>query len=88
MANHKSAEKRARQSVRKNAINTKTKSEVRSLEKKLRKAIVAKNKDESSQILVKFSSAIDKAAQKGRIAVRTASRKISRLSKAIHNLQA
>ena len=87
MANHKSAEKRARGSVRKKNVNLRTKNEVRSLEKKLRTAIVAKNKDESAQILIKFSSAIGKAAQKGRIAVRTASRKISRMSKAIHSLQ-
>ena len=86
MANHKSAEKRARQSVRKNAINQKTLGKVRTLEKKLRKALVAKNKDESTQVLLQFSSAIGKAAQKGRVPDRTASRKISRLSKAVSAL--
>ena len=86
MANHKSAEKRARQSVRKNEVNTKTLGKVRTLEKKLRKALTAKNKDESNQVLVQFSSAIGKAAQKGRVHERTASRKISRLSKAVSTL--
>ena len=83
MANHKSAEKRARGSVRRNAINSKTLSGVRSLEKKVRKAVAGKNKDESAKALVAFSSSIAKAAQKGRVPARTASRKISRLSKAV-----
>lgn len=86
MANHKSAEKRARQSVRKNAINTQTMNKVRTLEKKLRKALVAKDKDVSAKTLVEFSSTIGKAAQKGRVPDRTASRKISRLAKAVSSL--
>lgn len=86
MANHKSAIKRARTSLRRNAINTKTLSEVRTLERKLRQAITGKNKDESAKALVAFSSSIGKAAQKGRVPVRTASRKISRLAKAVSSL--
>ncbi len=86
MANHKSAEKRARISLRRRAINAKTLSKVRSLEKKVRKAVTAKDKDESSKALVEYSSAIAKAAQKGRVPSRTASRKISRLSKAVSTL--
>jgi small subunit ribosomal protein S20 len=86
LANHKSAEKRARISLRRNAINTKTVGGVRTLEKKLRKSIAAKNKDESAKDLVAYSSAIAKAAQKGRVHSRTASRKIARASKAVHAL--
>ena len=86
MANHKSAEKRARVSARRNAINSKTMSAVRSLEKKVRKAITGKNKDESAKALVAYSSSIAKAAQKGRVPARTASRKISRLAKAVSAL--
>lgn len=83
MANHKSAEKRARSSKRRNAINTKTLSGVRKIEKKLRKALTAKQKDESSKTLVSFESTIAKAAQKGRIHKRTAARKIGRLAKQV-----
>ena len=86
MANHKSAAKRARTSARRNEINSKTMSTVRSAEKKLRKAITGKSKDDSSTALVAYTSAIAKAAQKGRLPVRTASRKISRLSKAVSAL--
>ena len=53
------------------------------MEKKVRKTIAAKQKDEAGKALIEFSSTIDKAAQKGRMPVRTAARKISRLSKAI-----
>jgi small subunit ribosomal protein S20 len=86
LANHKSAEKRARSSKRRNAINTKTLGGVRTLEKKLRKAVTAKNKEDSSKILSQFESTIAKAAQKGRIHFRTASRKIGRLAKAVASL--
>lgn len=83
MANHKSAIKKARASLRKNAINNKTLTEVRTLEKKVRKSLAAKNKADSTTALTEFTSRMAKAAQKGRIPFRTASRKISRLSKQI-----
>lgn len=86
MANHKSAEKRARVSARRNDINTQTMARVRTLEKQVRKAITAKDKDQSAKALVAFESGIAKAAQKGRVPTRTASRKVSRLSKAIASL--
>lgn len=86
MANHKSAIKKARMSLRRNAINTKTLGEVRTLEKSLRKAIAAKKKDDSQKALIAYSSKIGKAAQKGRIKFETASRKVSRLSKMVSAL--
>lgn len=88
MANHKSAEKRARVSLRRNAINARTLSAVRSVEKKLRKAIAGKDKDAAGKILIDFVSTISKAAQKGRMPDRTASRKVGRLSKAVSALSA
>lgn len=83
MANHKSAIKKARMSLRRNAINSKTLGEVRTLERSVRKAIAGKQKDEGEKALVLFSSKIGKAAQKGRIKFETASRKVSRLSKLV-----
>lgn len=83
MANHKSAIKKARMSLRRNAINSRTLTEVRTLEKKLRKAIGSKNKEDSSKTLIEFNSKVSKAAQKGRIKFKTASRKVSRLSKLV-----
>ncbi len=83
MANHKSAAKKARMSVRRSAINSKTMGGVRTVEKILLKAISGKKADEAAKALVMYMSKMGKAAQKGRIHFSTASRKISRLSKAV-----
>lgn len=80
MANHKSAEKRARIAIRRNAVNAKTMSEVRTHERKVRKALSTKDKKASQAALKAYESSICKAAQKGRVHVKTASRKVSRLS--------
>ena len=87
MANHKSAIKKARTSLRRNAINTKTLGAVRTVERKLRKALATKNKADSEKTLIEFCSTIDKAAQKGRMKAATASRKVSRLSRQVSALK-
>ena len=87
MANHKSAIKKARMSIRRNVINSKTLTEVRTLEKKLRKSIGANSKDEALKDLVLFNSKLSKAAKKGRMKKETASRKVSRLSKLVATLK-
>ncbi len=86
MANIKSAAKRARIALRRNAINTKTRNSVRTWEKKVRKAIAAKNGKEAAEVLKGFTSIIRKAVSKGVLHKTTASRKIGRISKAIHGV--
>lgn len=86
MANHKSAKKRARQTLRRTLRNKQTKSKVKTFEKKVLAALMKKDKEEAQKRLVQFSSMIGKAAQKGIIHVKRASRRISRLSRQIHNL--
>ena len=81
LANHKSAAKRARQSIVKNERNATTKKTIRTVEKKLREAITNKKTDEAKTLLHTFTSKIGKAAQKGILHRNNASRKISRLSK-------
>lgn len=83
MANHKSAAKRARQSIKKNAVNSNRKSKVRTAEKSLTKAITSKNLTEVQSLLKKFMSDMSKAAQKGVFKKEAASRKIARLSKKV-----
>ncbi len=83
MANHKSAEKRHRQSKIRNARNTHVRSTMRSYVKKLRTAIAEGDMDAANAILEKAVPYIDKAASKGIIHKATASRKISRLSKLV-----
>lgn len=80
MANHKSAAKRARQSTRRNAVNSRRKSTVRTHEKGLMKALGAKETASLPELLKSFSSQIMKAAKSGAMKKETASRKISRLS--------
>lgn len=80
MATHKSSEKRARQDVKKQAQNQKTLNSVRTFEKKLRTAIASKDAKVAQDSLKNFASKIDKAASKGVIPSKTASRKISRVS--------
>ncbi len=79
MANHKSAIKRAKQSQGRRLRNRSAKTTLKTLEKKLR--AVKEAGENSDEILRKTQSALHKAAKKGIIHSKTASRKISRLFK-------
>ncbi len=82
MANHKSAKKRAKQSQVRRMRNKSVKTALKTLEKKLR---AAKEAGEDAQELMRQTqSAVHKAAKKGIIHKKTASRKISRLSKLVN----
>jgi len=83
VANHKSAEKRHRQSKIRNARNTHVRSTMRSYVKKLRLAIADGDVETAKSLLEKTIPYIDKAATKGVIHKATASRKIGRLSKLV-----
>lgn len=87
MANHKSAAKRARQTLRITARNRMTRSAVRSQEKKVVEAIAKKDTDSANKLLPALAKAMDQAAQKGIIHFKRASRRISRISKQISALK-
>ncbi len=80
MANHKSAAKRARQSIKRNSVNTRRKSTVRTHEKNLMKALAAKDIKALPELLKSLTSNFMKAAGKGALNKSTVSRKIGRLS--------
>lgn len=84
MAQHKSAAKRARQAVKKNAINTARRSKVRTSEKTLAAAIKKADKKAVPELLSNYTSQMMKAAQKGVFSKATASRKVARLSAQVH----
>ena len=86
MANHKSAQKRMRQTARKTEQRSRTRSTVRTFEKKLRKAIESKNSSEAQTLFMSFQSQLSKAAQKGIYHAKTAARKVGRLAKQIQQL--
>lgn len=87
MANHRSSEKRARQTIRKNKINSRREKNVKTIEKKLRVAIKNKEVDGSQALLKLFTSGIAKMAKKGIVHLNTASRKISRLSTQVYQMK-
>lgn len=86
MANHPSAEKRNRQRLVKTARNRATNSSVRTLVKRVRTALHAKDKEAASIALKAATVALDKAATKGAIHTKAASRTIGRLSAQVHAL--
>ncbi|GFM33976.1 30S ribosomal protein S20 [Desulfovibrio subterraneus] len=86
MANHKSAIKRHRQSLKRAARNRAMKTRVRNTVKAVRAAVQLKDKDQAMALLGTASSILDKAATKGVIHWKNASRNISRLSKAISQI--
>lgn len=83
LANHKSAEKRARQAVKRNARNTQTVTSVRTFERKLRTALAAGDKKGAEAALKEYMSKAAKAATKGAMHARTAARKVGRLAKQV-----
>lgn len=86
MANHKSSEKRVRQTEKKNAINRSNRSKLRTQIKSLRAAVASGDKSSSEEILLPTISLIDKAVNKGLIHKNTAARHKSRLTKHVSNI--
>ena len=80
LANHKSAAKRARQTIKKQAVNSRRKSTVKTHEKNLVKAIASKDAKSIPELLKAFVSQISRAAGRGVLKKETASRKVARLS--------
>jgi small subunit ribosomal protein S20 len=80
MPNTKSAERRMRNSARKNLHNRSIKSNLRGLEKEFRALVIGGKKDEAVKALPKVHSAFDKAVKSGVMHRATASRKKSRLA--------
>ena len=83
MANIKSAEKRHRQSLKHRARNTHWRSHVKSAVKRVREALEAKDPAKAKDALKAAETTLKKAATKGAIHARNASRHISRLAKAV-----
>ena len=86
MANHKSAAKRARQNLKRNQRNLSIKKAVRTVEKKLLLAISRKDVAAAKQEFRIFESRINKAAQKGILHSKTASRKTGRLGHQVYQI--
>ena len=87
MARHKSAQKRSKQNKKKQLQNASTKSGVKTQIKKVIQAVEVKDKAGSAEALACAIPIIDKAASKGVFHKKSASRKISKLTKKVNTLQ-
>jgi small subunit ribosomal protein S20 len=86
LANHKSAIKRAGQNEIRRMRNKSVKTRIKNSVKNLRLAASEKSSEAALKILDDAKSLIDKAAKKGVIHTKTASRKISRLTKLVNTI--
>jgi small subunit ribosomal protein S20 len=87
MPNTKSAERRARSSVRKHIRNRSVKSRLGTLEKAYLDLVGTGKKDEAAAALRGVSSALDKAAKTSVLPRARASRKKSRLAARLNSLK-
>ena len=80
MPNHKSSEKRVRQSEKRRVINRGNRSKVRTYIKKVRAALDSGKSEDVQSVLPEVMSVIDKSVQKGVMHKNAAARYKSRLT--------
>ena len=86
MANHKSAQKRSRQTIKKNEINSQVLSKIKSSINKFNELLKLNNKEELDKSLSLINSTLAKGAKKGLLKKEFVSRKLSSLSKKIRSI--
>ncbi|HET6414696.1 MAG TPA: 30S ribosomal protein S20 [Polyangiales bacterium] len=87
MANHASAKKRVRQTIKRTARNRNLRTNVRTSVKRVRAAIEAGDANAAKTALVAAVSRIDGAVSKGIFHRKTGSRYIARLTHQVNTLQ-
>lgn len=87
MANHKSAEKRVRQTKVRTLRNKIKNTQARSVIKSLQEAISTNNKDAALKLLPEAQKRLALLAKSGIVKKNNAARRTSRLAKAISNLK-
>ena len=86
MANHKSAKKRTRQTIKRNEINSQVLTRLKTNFGKFTELLKDKNKEGLEKSLSSINSSLAKAVKKGLIKKEHMSRKLSSLSKKIKNI--
>ena len=86
MAHHKSAIKRIKQNVKRNARNRHVTSTLKTYVKRVREAVEAKDKEAATAALKAAIPVIDASASKGVIHRSNASRSVSRLTILVNTL--
>lgn len=87
MATHKSSEKRARQTIKKTAVNRARRSTIQNLIKAVETAVANKDADAAVKAQRAAESALARGAGRGTLHWKTASRKASRLSARVKSLK-
>lgn len=88
MANHKSAIKRHKQSLKRAARNRSRRTRVKNVIKDVRAAVAGEDLTTAEKALSKANSVLGRVAAKGTIHWKTAARKMSRLAKSVNKLAA
>ena len=83
MANTRSAQKRNRQMIKRRARNTTVRSAVKTALKKAREALAAGDAGKAKEAVSAATHMLDRAASKGVLHARNASRRIGRLATAL-----
>lgn len=86
MANHKSAEKRLRQTEKRTAVNRARRSRVRTFVKKVETAISSGDKEAAQSALRLAQPELHRASSKGVMHKNTVARKLSRLAARVNAL--
>ena len=86
MANHKSAQKRSRQSITKSQINSQILSKIKTKINNFNEILISKNKADLDKSLSLINSSLSKAVKNGLIKKEFVSRKLSLLSKKIKDI--
>ena len=86
MANHESAKKRSRQTLKRKAINGPILSQLKTSINNFTELIKAKNKEEIDQSFSLVNSSLAKATKRGLIKKQYMSKKLSSLSKKTKNI--
>lgn len=87
MANHKSAIKRHKQSLKQAMRNRSQRTRVKNVIKDTRAAIMGDDKALADKALSTAASVLGKATTKGAIHWKTAARKVSRLARAVNAME-
>ena len=88
MANHKSAEKRARQTLKRTERNRFYRTRIKNLSRAVREAVEAGDKEKADASLKSVNKDFHKYVSKGILKKNTASRKVSRLAKLVNSMEA
>ena len=86
MANHRSAKKRSRQTIKRNEINSQVLTKLKTNISKFTDLLKDKNKEELVKSFSSINSSLAKASKKGLLKKKFVSRKLSSLSKKIKNI--